>query len=136
MHVDSLDDNEVVQRLRFNLLESLFELSSIHLQAACWTNPHHGNPHFTFVEFMESCDCKTEESLANLLQCEVIREDEFQVLQPLASLLDGYHPPGEDWYNHEAVLKDPEWRKITDSADVALKALLSLSFNDPRWTKH
>ena len=124
---------EWVRSMRLQLLDSLCELSSIHLQTACWTNPNNANPHFSLVEFVETSPFRTTEALEHEKASGVITETEYKVLAGLAVALAGYSPPNNDWYNHEAVLKDPAWHRVTEAAASALSELLALSFNSAQW---
>lgn len=121
------------QGMRLQLLDSLFELSSKYLQAACWTNPNSDNPHYSLIEFVASsplCDM----SLLEYQKAKgVIRDDEYSILLPLVTAIDKYVPPNNDWYNHDAALCDPKWLALTQLASSTLEKLLSLSFNSPQW---
>lgn len=38
---------------RSNWLSSIQELADLEMQRATWLNPHNGNPHYSFVEYIE-----------------------------------------------------------------------------------
>ena len=124
---------EWVQSMRLQLLESLFELSSAHLQAACWTNPAATNPHYTLIEFVETSPFRDKAALENERNSGVINASEYVALAPLAEVLAAYSPPNGDWYNHEAVLRDPSWHSVAKTAGSVLSEMLSLSFNSQAW---
>ena len=131
--MDADQSLEWVQSMRLQLLDSLFELSSVHLQAACWTNPTATNPHYTLIEFVETSPFRDKPALENERSTGVINAAEYVVLTPLAEALAVYSPPNGDWYNHEAVLRDPKWHNVAETAGSVLNELLSLSFNSRAW---
>lgn len=127
---------EWIQSMRLQLLDSLFELSSEYLQAASWINPTATNPHYTLIEFIESSPLRDMPLLEYHKATGVIRDDEYSILLPLVTAIAAYAPPDGDWYNHEAVLRDPNWLAITKLANSVLNKLLSLTFNSPQWVRN
>ena len=119
---------EWIRSMRLQILDSLFELSNKHLQAAAWTNPNNTNPHYSLIEFVESSDVQNETVLAHHRITGVINDAEHTILLRLTQTLSVYSPPGGDWYNHEAVLHDPKWLQDDAVANSALPELLALSF--------
>ena len=119
--------------MRLQLLDSLFELSGIHLQEACWTNPESSNPHYSFVEFEASSPVADVAALAHYKQRGVINVQEYEVLVPLAEAVHAYAPPSGDWHDAKAVLRDVAWQAVTQAAAQAMEKLLLLSFNSERW---
>ena len=115
--------------MRLQLLESLFELSSIHLQTACWANPSSSNPHYSFIEFVASSPVNTVEALTFQKQSGVVTDAEYETLVLLAQALTSYAPPNGDWHSEVAVLQDPSWRRVTAVAAEAMEKFLLLSFN-------
>jgi hypothetical protein len=115
--------------MRLQLLDSMLELSNEHLQAACWTNPSNGNPHYTLVEFVHSSQLDDLELLQAHRDKGIINDAEYSALLPLVKALIAYTPPNRDWYDHEAVLHDPHWHAVTQVAGSAMTDFLSLSFN-------
>ena len=105
--------------MRLQLLDSLIELSNAYLQAACWTNPAATNPHYTLIEFIETSPFRNKSALEHEKTTGVINSAEYTVLLPLMEALTIYTPPDGDWYNHEAVLRDPNWQQVTQTASLA-----------------
>jgi hypothetical protein len=124
---------EWVQSMRTMILGSLFNLSSRHLQAASWTNPNNDNPAYSLVEFVNESFVNDIKYLGTLRDDQVINDSEYAILLRLAQAIAAYSPPGENWYDHDAVLRDPKWHAVTETADSVLNELLSLSFNSPGW---
>jgi hypothetical protein len=120
---------EWVRSMRLQLLDSLFELSNIHLQEACWSNTQNRNPHYSFVEFVTSSPLSNSESLNFQKMRGVITEQEYEALLPLARAVAEYKPPEGDWHADETVLRDLDWRKVTEVAGSSLNNFLLCSFN-------
>ena len=133
MAMDADRSLEWVRSMRLQLLDSLFELSNVHLQAACWTNPAATNPHYTLIEFIETSPFRNKPALEYERNTGVINAAEYVVLIPLAEALGAYSPPNDDWYNHEVVLHDPKWQNVAQTAGSVFNELLSLSFNSQAW---
>ena len=122
-----------VRSMRLQLLESLFELSGIHLQKACWANPSSSNPHYSFIEFVASSPLHSTEALDFQRASGLITEAEYEALVPLAQAIATYTPPHGDWHNESAVLQDSSWHQVTQTAAKAMEQFLSLSFNSQQW---
>ncbi len=120
---------EWVRSMRLQLLDSLFELSSIHLQEACWGNADNRNPHYSFVEFVASSPLSNMESLNFQEMQGVITKQEHKALLPLAYAVSAYKPPAGDWHAEVKVLCDPVWKEVTRVAASSMNDFLLCSLN-------
>lgn len=103
-------------------LRSLFDLSSLDLQAASWTNPNDDNPGYSFVASVPEPVNDTE-YLGTPRNDEVINDSEYTILLRLVQSVAAYSPPNEDCYDPEAMLSDPKWRAVTVEADSVFSRL-------------
>ena len=115
---------EWIRSMRLQLLESLIELSNTHLQEACWTNKESRNPHYSFLEFVASSQLSTREELDFQRSRGVFTKQEYDALLPLVTALSAYTPPGGDWHAQTKVLRDPNWRRVTEQANASLNQFL------------
>jgi hypothetical protein len=120
---------EWIRGMRLQLLESLIELSSVHLQEAWWTTKDGKNPHYTFLEFVASSQLSTTQELAFQLSRGVVTKKEYDALLPLVAALSTYTPPDGDWYASAQVLRDPNWKYVTDQANASLCKFLICTLN-------
>ena len=111
---------------RKNWLYSLNELTSLELQKKAWLDKTNTNPHWTFIEFIESYfdDLSIEKNYEFPLQKGWLSNKEYETIKKWHDLLADYQPPGNDDYNHEAILNDKNWHFIVQKGKNAIKDLL------------
>jgi hypothetical protein len=114
-------DDETGQRLRANWLLALSEIAAIGLQRRNWLDPKQSNPHWSYLEFVESYP--TVEQLSDAAARGWLSRLEADVLQRFSQTLLSYEAPGADAYDHQAILDDPAWHEVTRLAKAALDEL-------------
>ncbi len=90
------------------------ELTSLDLQKKSWLDRTHTNPHWSFIEFMNSYfnDLVIDDNYKESLESGLVSKQEFKIIKEWHESLDKYNPPKNDDSDNEAVLKDSEWLKI------------------------
>jgi len=127
------DDTEYRATWRANWLRSIQELADLEMQRATWLNPHSGNVHYSFVEYVESyfsdlALAKDSGGYPARIAENLLSEEEAAAVCRFHVLFDSYKPP-TDWYDHDAILEDPKWLDVVDAAQTA-QARLATIIND------
>ena len=101
------------------------EISDIGLQRRTWLDATSRNPHWSYIEFIESYP--DDDQLLHALNQGWLSADEFNVLSELGRILAAHSPPGGDDYDNAAVLEDPAWHSVVEAAERAKRRLLSIT---------
>ena len=101
------------------------ELADLGLQRRTWLDTTNRNPHWSYIEFLESYP--KDDQLSHARNKGWLTADEFDVLQHLRSILVAYTPPGDNSYDNAAILDDPAWRSVVEAAECAKQLLLSMT---------
>jgi hypothetical protein len=101
------------------------EISDIGLQRRTWLDATSRNPHWSYIEYIESYPY--DDQLLDALRQGWLSADEFSVLNELGRILAAYSPPGGDGYDNAAVLQDPAWHSVVKAAEQAKQQLLSIT---------
>jgi hypothetical protein len=88
-----------------------------------WLDPANQNPHWSFVEFV--CSYPDDAQLLQAQKEGWLDGDEFAIVSGLRETLLAYTPPGRDYYCHAAILEDPSWQAVIESAERTRERLLS-----------
>lgn len=101
---------------RASWLSSIQEIADLEMQRATWLNPHNGNPHYSFVEYIEVYfdDLALGDvggGYAARIAEGLLSDEEAAAASRLHALLDRYESPTDD-YDHRAILEDPEWHRV------------------------
>ena len=132
--------NEGLRRnWRRNWLSSIQELADDHTQRRLWLDRNVRNPHYSFVECL-SCyfdglavfdDPATSGHAYAVAQAQgLVSADEAFTVEPLHAIFDAYEAPGNNQYDHQAILTDPKWEEVVAAAKFAQAALLPM-LHDP-----
>ena len=109
-------------------LDSINELTSLHLQIKYWLDKDSTNPHWSFVEFM--CTYFDDLSLGDNYQYALnngrVTGQEFGIIREWHEALDKYNPPDNDDYDNEAVLNDEKRRAIVTTGRTVREKLKSV----------
>lgn len=124
-------DAELRVNWRANWLSAIQQLADVDMQRATWLNPRSGNPHFSFVEYVE---CyfgdlllgEQDGSYAARVEQGLLSAAEATVVSEFHSALDRYEPPNGDDYDHQAILDDPAWHGVVEAAKEAQHRLARL----------
>lgn len=127
-------DPDVRATWRANWLSSIQELADLGMQRATWLNPHSGNPHYSFVEYVESyfsdlALAKDWGGYAARIKEHLLSQDEAAAVSQLHAVFESYEPPA-DWFDHHSILEDPKWLRVVDAAQAA-QARLATIIDDP-----
>lgn len=135
MHRDV--DPDLLKSWRLLWLSSIQEVANYELQRATWLNPNHGNPHWSFVElvqsYFEQFDLRNGYGYA--LRSGIVSESEATAVGAFHAALANYKAPGGSDHDHGAILADPRWRAVVDEAIKAERELLELSFNSSKYLR-
>jgi hypothetical protein len=101
------------------------ELSDIGLQRRTWLDATNRNPHWSYIEFIESYP--GHDQLLHALKQGWLTTAEFEVLSELGRILDSHAAPGGNGYDNAAVLDDPAWHSLVEAAQRARQQLLSMT---------
>lgn len=115
---------------RSNWLSSIQELADLEMQRATWLNPHNGNPHYSFVEYIEVYfdDLALGDvggGYAARVAEGLLSDEEAAAASRLHALLDRYESPTDD-YDHLAILEDPAWHHVVGAAREAQASLSTI----------
>jgi len=115
---------------RSNWLSSIQELANLEMQRATWLNPHSGNPHYSFVEFIEVyfddlALGDADGGYAARVAEGLLSGDEAAAASRLHTLLDLYESPTDD-YDHRVILEDPAWHNVVGAAQEAQASLSAM----------
>ena len=116
-------------RLRHWWFSHLRDLSDLEMQRRTWLDVTNTNPHWSYVEFVESYP--RADQLADAFKRGWLNVDELAILSELGRLLESHAAPGGDDFDNQAVLDDPAWQAVVEAAKRATQRLLSMS-TDPR----
>ena len=99
------------------------EVANIDSQRRMWLDTSNRNPHWSYIEFIESYP--HDDQLLHALKQGWLTAGEFGILSELGRILAAYSPPGENRYDNAAVLQDPAWHSVVKAAGHAKQQLLS-----------
>lgn len=127
-------DHDVRATWRVNWLSSIQELADLGMQRATWLNPHSGNRHYSFAEYVESyfsdlALSKDGGGYPARIKEHLLSQDEAAAVSHFHAVFESYEPP-TDWFDHHAILEDPKWLGVVDAAQAA-QARLATIINDP-----
>jgi len=88
------------QAWRERWLDSINELTSIHLQKDTWLDATNRNPHWSFVEFMCSYfdDLLDDHDYKYYIDNEFVTKEEYEAIKLWHDELKRYEPPKGDHY--------------------------------------
>lgn len=122
-----------IRNWRNLIFSSVAELGDLDYQRATWLDPEMQNPHFTFVEFFEcfydaaggSYDAKEYDAddapFTHKVGAGILSETERDLVWPVHLALSSYST--NDDYDHAAILSDPSWQNVVETASVATERL-------------
>ena len=113
------------RRLRKWWFCRVHELADIELQRRTWLDPANLNPHWSYIEFVESYPASDQ--LQEALNRGWLTREEFDLLDELGALVFSHQAPGGDDYDNAAVLADPAWQAVVNAAAKAQQRLLSMT---------
>ena len=125
-------DEEKDQRRHWRLLwlSSLQAFSDNETQKSRWLDTAERNPHFSFVECMcsyfDDAYLGDEDAYEKRLARGHLSTNEAVVVADFHALAQRYESPDGDDYDAEAVLGDPNWKKVVEAAQHARQRLLPL----------
>ena len=122
-------DTEQARRWWFTRVN---ELSDLDLQRRTWLDKKNTNPHWSYVEFIETYP--KDDQLGHALTEGWLAPDEFRILRGLGHVLSTHSPPGGDYYDSAAVLEDSAWLGVVAAAERAKQQLLAITA-DPQERK-
>ena len=117
--------HDVSDQLRTWWFSRVAELANIDLQRRMWLDEKNTNPHWSYVEFVESYPDRDQ--LVQALNAGWLMPTEFKILSDLGEILTAHKAPGRDDYDHEAILGDPGWQSVVQAAERAKQQLLSIT---------
>lgn len=115
-------DETLAPRLRGCWFSSVQEISDLDLQRRQWLDPANSNPHWSYIEFVESYPSSGQHRDA--LTRGWLSEHEFNVLSDLRQRLSEHSAPQGDDYENAAVLNDPAWHAVVASAQRTIQEIL------------
>jgi hypothetical protein len=126
---------EHIARLRLLWLDSFAELGNLELQRVAWLNPHNRNPHWTYIEAVESYfeQLELRNGYGYAIENGIVSVEEAAIAARTHELLVAYEPPAGDACDHAAILADSQWHTVCAEAQKALENILLLSFNSPSY---
>ncbi len=101
------------------------ELSDIGLQRRTWLDTANRNPHWSYLEFIESCP--DHDQLSHARKQGWLTAAEFEILSELGRILGSHTPPAGNDYDNAGVLDDPAWHSVVEAAERARQLLLSMT---------
>ncbi len=101
------------------------ELSDLDLQRRTWLDIRNTNPHWSYVEFIESYP--ERDQLSDALDHGWLTAEEFAILSELGRVLESHTAPGGNDYDNAAILNDPAWHAVVDAAERAKQQLLAMT---------
>lgn len=115
---------------RANWLTSIQELADLEMQRATWLSPHNGNPHYSFVEYIEVYfdDLllgNVDGGYAARVAEGLLSDEEAAAAAKLHTILDRYESPTDDC-DHSAILEDPAWHRVVGAAREAQASLSTM----------
>ena len=120
---------------RKNWLGSLEEMADLEMQRSTWLNPANGNPHCSFVEYVE---CyfdglllqENEGGYPARVTEGLLTAEEARAVEGFHQILTDYEAPNDDDYDHQAILADERWLEVVAAAQSARLALSEI-ITDP-----
>lgn len=119
-----IDPAEYGPVLRHQWLAHLRDIGDMSLQRHTWLNSANSNPHWSFVEFV--CSYPEGGQLEAGHKEGWLQADEVRILRDFGAVLDAYHAPLADDYDHKAILADPAWHAVAKAAQAACAELLAV----------
>jgi hypothetical protein len=109
---------EMRKAWRGNWLSCLREFADAESQRRTWLDPNNRNLHYSYVEFMCSYfdDILRGDGYHWAIAEGLVTAEESSIVAPLHRLLEQHEAPGKNDYDNEAILNDPAWADITDTA--------------------
>lgn len=109
-------------------LNSICELTSIELQINTWLDQTNTNPHWSFVEFIECYfdDLSLNDYYATALSMKLVTNQEYELIREWHEMLYNYKSPGDDDYNHKAILEDSNWIGIVEIGEKSKNQLAQI----------
>ena len=117
-------DDAIARRLCCNWFSSVRELADFDLQRRTWLVPTNRNPHWSYIEFVNSYP--DEEQLIDAQVRGWLTAPEFDALNELKRTIEAYSAPGAEDYDNAAVLDDPTWRAVIQTAGRVQRQLLAI----------
>ncbi len=117
--------DSVAEQLRRMWFCSVNEISDIGLQRRTWLDATNRNPHWSYIEFIESYP--KDDQLQHAVKQGWLSAEEFGILSELRRILVAHSPPRGDDYDNAAVLEDPAWHSVVETAERAKQQLLSIT---------
>ena len=120
---------------RAEWLSSIQQFSDIDTQRRRWLDLKNTNPHWSFIEYM--CCYFDDIGLSNpnvgyegWVAHGVASKEEVLAVSRFHAVADAYASPDNNDYDHAAILADPQWHKVVESAREAQQALAGM-LSDP-----
>jgi len=125
---DLTDYAELRKHWRPRWLSSIQEFADYDKQRARWLDATNTNPHWSFIEIMCSYfdDCVLRGGYADAIRHGLVSPAEAEAVTDFHSLAGAYNSPRNDDDDNAAVLADPEWLRVVESARVAQSKLARL----------
>jgi hypothetical protein len=123
--MDSTPQEPVADQLRRWWFCRVNELSDIGLQRRTWLDKTNTNPHWSYIEFVESYP--DHDQLSQAFEQGCLTADELEILSELGRVLFSHAAPAGDDYDNAAILDDPSWHSVVQAAERARQRLLSLA---------
>jgi hypothetical protein len=113
------------QRWRASWISSIREFADSEQQRRLWLDQNNRNPHWSFVEITCSYwdGILHGEGYSWVIADGLVTDKEAEIVSPLDKLIERYEAPARNDYDHEAILNDPAWNVITDTAKQVLQQL-------------
>jgi hypothetical protein len=126
-----------IGRLRLLWLDSIAEVGNLELQRVAWLNSQNRNPHWSFIELVESYleQFELRDGYGCAVASGIVSVKEAALASEFHDLLVAYEPPKGDEYDHAAILGDPQWHAMCAAAQKSLEDILLLSFNSPDYVE-
>ena len=118
---------DVIRSIRHDLWSCVGALANQELQRATWGLVD--NPYYTYVEFSETFLDLIPDGLEKMVGRGILSPKESSILHRLYLAVDEYQAPNSDCYDHDAILGDPEWRTVVQTAKATVTELIE--FIDP-----
>lgn len=116
MSEQSKEPDEIIcARIRQNWFMSVYDTSDLALQRRMWLDPTHGNPYWSYSEFV--CSYPDHGELVDGLSRGWLTTAEFTILSELEQTILNYSAPGDN--TPAAALDDPEWRAVETALERA-----------------
>lgn len=109
-------------------LNSIYELTTIDLQINSWLNQQNTNPHWSYIEFIETYfdDLSLTDSYETILKQGWVTYQEYETIKEWHEKLDKYKAPDNDDHNHKAILEDSNWIEIVELGEKSKHQLAQM----------